>query len=257
MTGLQTIADGMRRWRFWTFLAWQDIKQRYRGSVIGPFWTVGHLALTIAGIGFLYSGLMNISQDGYFPFLAAGLLFWFLISSTVVDATNAFPQAGSILRQSSVPPIIFPLRIVVRNLIVFGHNMFVFVVVAVIFGTTPDPLPLLFTFPLLLVNLAWLSILVALMSARYRDLGQLISQLMGFFLFVTPIFWVPSAVSGFRSAYVLYNPFAHFLEIVRAPLMGEAPAGISIVVCSALAVIGWAVAIFALIRHQRKVVFWI
>ena len=106
-------------------------------------------------------------------------------------------------------------------------------------------------------KLAWLSILVALMSARYRDLGQLISQLMGFFLFVTPIFWVPSAVSGFRSAYVLYNPFAHFLEIVRAPLMGEAPAGISIAVCSALAVIGWIVAVFALIRHQRKVVFWI
>lgn len=257
MSDFQLILKGMKDRRFWTFLAWQDIKQRYRGSVIGPFWTVGNLALTVIGIGFLYAGLFGIALDGYFPFLTAGLLVWFLISNTVTDASVAFIHGAPILKQSQVSPVIFPLRVVTRNLIVLAHNFIVFAVVALLFRVIPDPLHLLYGFPLLILNLGWISVVVSLLATRYRDVGQLISQLMAFFLFITPVFWSPDTVSGARSAYVLYNPFAHMIEIVRAPLLGAAPDTVSVMAAAIAAVVGWLVALASLNAFQRRVVFWV
>lgn len=257
MTKYVMILNGLKNRRLWTFLAWQDIKQRYRGSVIGPFWTVGNLALTVLGIGFLYSALLGVELEGYFPFLSAGLLVWFFISVSITDATVAFVQGAPMLKQSRVSPVVFPMRVVARNLIVFAHNSIVFAVVAVLFRVMPDPVHFLYTFPLLVVNVIWISIVVGLIAARYRDIAQLIAQLMAFFLFVTPLFWSADSFTGARAAFVMFNPFTHLVEIVRAPLLGLAPDPQNLAVSAVMAVVGWIVALASLGAFQRRVVFWV
>ncbi|MGA9658702.1 MAG: hypothetical protein WBQ60_06355, partial [Asticcacaulis sp.] len=61
---------GLKDWRLWLFLGYQDIRQRYARSVLGPFWLVMGLGITIIGIGFLYSQIMKSDPGTYLPFIA-------------------------------------------------------------------------------------------------------------------------------------------------------------------------------------------
>ena len=72
--------EGLKKWKIWMALAWQDIKLRYRRSVIGPLWITLSMAITVYSMGFLYSRLFHMDLDSYFPYLVSGMLAWGVIS---------------------------------------------------------------------------------------------------------------------------------------------------------------------------------
>ena len=77
---VQDLWDGIRGTLLWLMLGWQDIKQRYRRSVIGPFWLTLSYGAMIAGMGPLYGSLLQQDISTYFPYLATGFVVWFLIA---------------------------------------------------------------------------------------------------------------------------------------------------------------------------------
>jgi ABC-type polysaccharide/polyol phosphate export permease len=255
-TPVWDVVTAFRRWPFWTFLAWQDIKQRYRGSKLGPFWTVANVAIVAAGIGVLYAAIFNQPTDTYIPFLTAGVVTWFFVANSISDATQAFQQAAMMIRQAALPVFAFPLRVVTRNLIVMGHNALVFVVVCLLFRNMPNLLWLIPGLLLVIVNVLWVTVLSALLGARYRDAIQIIQNLLTFFLFLSPIFWPPEQ-AGERAEMVRYNPIHHLIEVARAPALGEAPQMESVWVCLAMAVVGWIVALAAFLRFRHRIVHWL
>src|SRR5437879_10313747 len=100
---VQDLVDGARAYHIWGRLGWQDIRQRYRRSLLGPFWITISAAAMIGGIGLLYSQLLHQETDQYIPFLAVGLLVWFLFAALINDACLAFIGAEQFIKQVKLP----------------------------------------------------------------------------------------------------------------------------------------------------------
>src|SRR5580765_273080 len=101
----------------WPMLGWQDIKQRYRRSVIGPFWLTISYGAMIAGMGPLYGRLLQQNVSGYFSYLAIGFVVWILVSGIMTDTCNAFIAAEGTIKQMKLPLSIHVLRVVWRNIL--------------------------------------------------------------------------------------------------------------------------------------------
>src|SRR5687767_6111050 len=87
------IADfvgGVSAWRMWIRLGWQEIKRRYRRTVIGPFWTTLSLGIFIAVLGVVWARLWNQDPKTYLPFLCAGMLSWNLVQAMIIDGCSVF-----------------------------------------------------------------------------------------------------------------------------------------------------------------------
>ncbi len=241
-----------RRGLAWS-LAWHDVVSRYRGSILGPFWITISMGLMVLGIGLLYAKLFGISVAEFMPYVAMGIVFFGLMAGTINEGCDTFVQASSMLSQTSLPMFTFIWRTVLRNLINLAHHAVIIIGVILVFGLwrVMDVLPALGGLLLTVVNLAWISMLVAIASARFRDIPQFVMSVMQFAIFMTPVFWKPDAFPD-RHAFLTLNPFYHMLTTIRAPLLGQEADGLSYVVLAIMAVLGWALtfSVFAITRRR-------
>lgn len=256
--GLQDLARSIRRGQLWSALALQDIAARYRGSILGPWWITLTMAALIAGMSLLYARLMHLSLDQYVPMMTCGIVLWGFINSTITEGCDSFSGAAPIIKQSALPLFTFVLRTAARNLLVLAHNLIIVAAVAVMFGFWRQirPLDLAFGTVVLLANLLWIVLLVALASARFRDVPQIVAAGLQVAFFITPVFWRPDQLPG-RPVILVFNPFYHLLELVRSPLLGTPhPLHVrSIGVLMALA--GWGVVFPMFARNRRRLVHYL
>jgi ABC-type polysaccharide/polyol phosphate export permease len=252
------IRDGLLGWRLWTSLGWADIRQRYRRSVVGPFWMTLSMAILILTLGVIYGALFNMAIAEYLPFLTLGYLIWGLISNLVTEACGTFSGAAAFLKHSRLPKSVFVFRMVWRNLLMTAHNAVVYVIVAVIFDVAPSWWALSLPLALLAVaaNGAWMGLLLGMLAARFRDVAQIVGSLLQVIFFITPIIFKPEALGKHR-ALVELNPFTHFVAIVRDPMMGAAPALASWLVVLATTAVGCGLTYLAFVRLRARIVYWI
>jgi ABC-type polysaccharide/polyol phosphate export permease len=104
------LCDGFRAWPMWSSLGWQDIRQRYRRSVIGPLWITLSMGLLVGTLGVLYSRVFHTDINTYLPFLCLGFVIWGFLSSTANECCMAFIQGANIIKQGRVPFSIHVLR---------------------------------------------------------------------------------------------------------------------------------------------------
>jgi ABC-type polysaccharide/polyol phosphate export permease len=92
---------------------------------------------------------------------------------------------------------------------------------------------------------------------RFRDIQQLVAALIQVSIFITPIFWPAEYLSGsFRTIFVTFNPIYHFIEIVRAPLIGAVPPASSYIAVLVMTVLGW-LGTYALFRtFRQRIAYW-
>lgn len=211
--------------RLFYILGLQDIKQRYRRSVIGPLWITFSMALMTVCLGVLYSALFNMPINTFLPFLASGIIAWNLISTCLNESCDAYINAKSLIYQSSVSYWSHILRVIWRNVIIFGHNLIILPILLLIFGsqTTWTVLLAIPGFLLLIGNLIWMCTLLAILSTRFRDVPQIVQSVVQILFFLTPIMWTPSLLMDRSSSFFIeLNPFYHLIELVRAPILGNA-----------------------------------
>lgn len=239
-------------------LAWHDVVSRYRGSILGPFWITLSMGLMVLGIGFLYSRLLSISLEELMPYVALGIVFFGVISGVVNEGCDTFVQASGMLSQTSLPMFTFVWRTVLRNLINLAHHLVIVVAVLIWFGYWREANPLLALAGalFLIVNVSWMSMLAGIVSARFRDIPQIVISVMQFAFFMTPVFWRPDRF-GDQHIFLTLNPFYHMLEAIRAPLLGMPVSGLSYVVLSAMALLGWAVTFSVFAVTRRRIVHYL
>ena len=258
MLALLDIVNGARTAHLWGLLAWQDIRRRYRRSVLGPLWLTISMGVLVAALGTLYGTLLKADISEYVPHLALGFIFWSLISSLVGESCSAFISAEDIIKETDLPLSIHVYRVVWRNLLILGHNGAIFVVVALVFSIWPGATGLL-SIPgvvLLGMNGIWVGFALGIICARFRDVPPIVASVMRIAFFLTPIIWMPKQLTG-KAAFVDVNPFFHFLELVRAPLLGQAPGLVSWIVVSSITAGGWLVTFMLLHRYRRRIAYWI
>ena len=255
---LLDLVQGARAFRLWGLLAWQDVRQHYRRSLIGPFWATISMGVMVAALGLLFSTVFNTNLADYMPFLATGLVVWSLIASMVNEGCSAFINAESIIKQLKLPLSTHGYRVACRALIIFAHNLPILAIVALLFPTRPGWSALLAApgLALLCLNGVWACLLFSLVSARFRDVPLITASFMQVAFFLTPVFWRPEALPE-RAAVLQFNPFYHFLELVRAPLLGHAPGMISWLVATGITLAGWLVMFMFYCRCRQRIAYWL
>lgn len=252
------IVEGVALWRLWLRLGWNDILQRYSRSVLGPFWLTASMAVMVVALGVLYSQLFNQRIDEFLPFFCVGLLLWNLISSYLIEGGTLFTGSESYIKQIRLPYSMYVYRSSWAKLIIFAHNFVIYLGVLIYFQIWPGATSLLAVPGLVLVvlNGTIASLTIGIVSARFRDIPQIVASVVQILFFITPIFWKPESLKG--HAYVIdFNPFYHLLEIVRAPLLGNLPSAASYWSVLLLTLVNVAIAFAFFARYRARIAYWI
>lgn len=259
-TAIGDIVAATRRLHLVGMLGWQDVRQRYRRSLLGPFWLTISMGVMIGTIGLVFGQIFHSPMKVYLPFLAAGMILWGFISGVVTEGCDCFIAAEGIIKQLPIPLFVHVLRMVWRNLLILAHNIVIFPLVLLAVGRPMGWLALL-SIPGLLVaaaNLTWVALLLGVLCTRYRDLSQIIASLLQVLYFLTPIMWMPSSLPSGAGKYLLdFNPVYHILSIVRSPLMDELPSQSDWLVSLGICVVGWIVALVMYGRYKRRIAYWL
>lgn len=249
-----------RRFLF-AVLGWQDVRQAYRRSALGPFWLTIGMAVQILTMGLVFGLIFKAELTEYLPFLAISIIFWGLISSTINEGCTTFISAEAMIKQLTIPHYEYVLRTVWRNLVSAGHNLVILPVVLLCFSRFPSwtLVGLIPGLVILILNLSWLVWLLGIMSARFRDMPPIVASLLTIAFYVTPVMWYPKLIENNALAHVLLglNPLYHWLQIVRLPILGQWPTFENWGLAILSAGIGWAVTLIVFKRYKNMIAYWV
>ena len=259
---IAAIADlilGLGQWRICWVLAFSEIRQRYRRSTLGQFWLTISMAVMIGGIGLIYSYIFQQPMAQYIPFLGIGLIVWNLLSSLVNDLATCFISADTHLRAYPSPRSVIVYRTIARNFIVSAHNFLIVPLLLIIFQV-PVSFAIVLIIPavfLIALNAVWVGILLGTLCTRFRDLPQIVASVMQLVFFVTPILFRPAQLQERLWFITHLNPFASFIEIVRAPLLCQVPHLYNYLFVILCTLVGWAIALPFYGRFRSRIVYWL
>jgi ABC-type polysaccharide/polyol phosphate export permease len=253
--------EGLRNWRLWYRMSVLDIRRRYRRTILGPFWTSFSMALFIMGLGLVFSKLWKLDINEYIPFLTSGFIVWFPISAMILEGATVFVSSFGVVSVMPLPYSIFILNLVFRNFLVMGHHMVVYVLVAIFLTVDLNGVQLL-AIPaaaLVMINGVWVAIVVGIICARYRDLTPLFGNILQILVFMSPIFWPPAQLGerGVGIILVKMNLFYHFVELMRAPLLGKVPSTLTYLVVLGTTIVGWTFTLWFFGRYRHRIVYWL
>ncbi len=255
---LGDLASGFAQWRIWALLSWHDIKLRYRGSLLGPFWLTVSMGVMIGALAVVYGPLFDQDLGQYVPYLTCGFLAWGLILGLLTDGCLTFIGSDALIRQIRLPLSVFVYRVACRNAIVLAHNAVIYAAVLAVFRLWPGWTGLLALAGVagVMIGLLWAVLVFGMVCARFRDVAPIVSNVMQVAFFVTPIIWRPEDIKR-DSLLVDANPFHHFIEVIRMPLLGQPPAAASWAVVAVTGLAGWCLAIVLYRRFRSRIAFWV
>lgn len=254
---LQDIREGVALRELWLFLGWRDVKKHYSRSVIGPFWLTLSMGFMVLGLGVLYSEIFGTSVSEYLPTLAIGLILWGIINGLVTGSCTVFAKSGHAMRQIRLPFTVYIFQFVWEQTLTFLHNFLIYILVALFFGINPGLHVFLFVpaLALILLNGVFISMILGPFCARFRDVPMIVASVMQIAFFMTPIIWSVDRMPQ-RAWLLTANPFYHFIEIVRSPLLGKTGTienwAVSIGITLVMACV--ATAFFA--RTRSRIAYW-
>jgi ABC-2 type transport system permease protein len=254
------LGHGWRQRSLWGYLGWQDIKQRYRRSVLGPLWISISMGVIATAMGILYGTLFGEPIQTFLPYVATGLLIWNFINGCILEGSEVFIANEGLIRFLPAPISLHVYRLLWRQTLFFLHNLVIWLLLVIIF---PQPLSasVLLAIPaflLLLLNGCWLAVLAGIVATRFRDIPPIIASLTQLLFFMTPIVWSYDRLkSNPLSGYIELNPVMHFVEIVRQPLLGQPIVWRHWVVVGAITVVGSVVALVCMRNYRSRVAYWV
>ncbi len=257
------LAAGFGKRELWLHLGWQDIKQRYRRSVLGPIWITIATGTMAVALGGLYSTLFHLPLAEHLPYVTLGLIIWNLINASILEGADVFVANEGLIKQLPTPLSVHVYRLVWRQIILFAHNIVIFVVIAIIFPQPWKWTDLAFIPALMLIalNCVWVALCFGILATRYRDISPLLFSLVQLLFYMTPIIWNDQTLrdqgAGSWAKIIEFNPLLHYVDIVRAPLLGADQEIRHWVVVIALTIVGWIVTAFAMRQYRSRVAYWV
>ena len=256
--GLEDLRRGLLAFELWGYLGWHDIRQRYRRSLLGPFWLTLSTAIFVGAIGFLYAKFFGQPLARFLPFVAIGFIVWVMIQTSVTEACTVFIDAESVIKQIRMPFSAHVSRMLFRNVVIFLHNFAIVPVVMLAVGLSFRWALLILPVSLLLLawNCFWVALVLATVCTRFRDIPPIVTSLLQLVFFVSPVIWLPE-ILGNRGWVAEFNPVHHFMELFRAPALdGRVPLS-SLGVALAIALAGTALAFAVFARFRHRLAYWL
>ena len=243
------VAEGVRRWRSWTYLAIESVKNQYRRTVIGPWWLTLQTAAYVFGLAVLFGAIFQQPLDEFVPYVAGGFIGFTLLAGLTRQGADVFVNNATTLTSTRQP----------LSILVFRAAMIIAVFVAV--GIVPLSPALVLVVPAVLIILLnglaiglWLGPVVA----RFRDVGPFVTSILQVMMFFTPVFWrVDEIHPDSRSALLGWNPFAYLLGIFRDPLLGEIPSALTWTGVATVTAANVVLAFWVFARSRSRLPYWV
>jgi homopolymeric O-antigen transport system permease protein len=253
--GLRTVRN-LRKGFTW---AWLDTVCQYRRSKIGPLWeTINVLVMTL-GIAVVSSAVIGGAVSQLIGYIGLGIIVWTAITAQIGEGASTFLHNREYILSSNLSIDLYAARMIFRIFITFCHHIVLYFV-GIAIGLISLHWSALLALPgilLLFVNGFWVIVLLALVCARFRDVELIVRNLLQLAFFVTLVFWDYRHIVSDRKYIIDYNVLFYFLEIVRAPLLGEVPPLQTYVIVLAVTVVGYALALLAYRGMLRNLAFFV
>jgi ABC-type polysaccharide/polyol phosphate export permease len=238
----------------------QDIKVRYRRSSLGVFWITINMAISITVLSFVFGVLFNTPIKDYIPYLGIGLILWGFVSTNINESCTLFISAKENILNLKMNYSFYILRALWRNIIILAHNILIIAIVFLVFQKQLSITSLYFIpgFILLVLNLTWMMFLIAIICTRYRDVSQIVLNIMQILFYLTPIIWFEEKFNNsFIYEVFSLNPFYHLLSIMRSPLLGQIPSSNNWIVSIVFLIIGSIITSLFFARFKHKIAYWL
>jgi len=245
----------------YSFLAKQDIRNRFRRSIFGVWWLVIQNLSFVLIANLVWARLFSVNSAEFIPFLALGLAVWGIVVAVNVESCMIFVNNRHYITQFALPKAIFVLRFMYAQFYYYSIALITSLVILILFGSLRVA-GLLYVIPglfILMLYATYSSIVFAYIGCRYRDLQYALSNFFSILFIVTPIIFPAEILVKKGVTAVLYlNPFVSFIEIIRVPLLNGSFAPvqyyiISIMVLSCLFIMQkWIEK-----RWDKRVIFWL
>jgi ABC-type polysaccharide/polyol phosphate export permease len=253
------IRQGLKLFPLWSSLAWQDIRQRYKRSLLGPFWITASTGVMILAMGPLYGALLGQNVSDYIKYLSVSMIIWSFISTCINEAGSVFISSEGYIKQVPLPFSIYVFRLIARNILILLHNVLIVFVVLIVFPSVYSESLFLVPIGLFLVtcNLFWIVLLIGLLSTRFRDIPQLVSNVVQVAFFLSPIIWKVDMLNVKSQYLANINPLYHFMEVIRAPLFGEPFRNMSWTVTLSSLIAGSIFTFFVFTKYRSRITYWL
>jgi ABC-type polysaccharide/polyol phosphate export permease len=258
-SAIKDLSKALEAWRIWVLLGTNDIRQRYRRSTLGQFWITATIAVTVVGLGIVYSAIFQAPIEQYLPYVAAGFVVWFLITLMITDGCTTFLDSEGYAKQLTVPLSVYVLRTWFRILVTFAHNAIIIPLVLLIF-LVPVGWAVLLVVPgicLVALNGLWMMLLLGTLCARFRDLPQIVSSFIQVLFFVTPVMFRSDQLPARARAVMDLNPFAALLAVARDPILGRVPSPLEYAIVTGMLLVGWIMALLVYGRYRTRITYWL
>lgn len=237
----------------WIALAAEDIGDQHRRTTLGPLWLLVNYLLFAATFIFLFNP--NPADHAYPVYVATGLLVWYYLMEALSLAAGLFQREEAFIRGTTLPLSVYIMRTVLQCLIRAIYALIGCVLILVLAGIPPTA-TWLWALPglaiVILVTPALITVF-AIAGAFFPDSNFLVGNFMRVGMFITPVFWSGAGETGLRGALYYFNPFTYFLEIVRMPLVDGTVPWSALLLCAAITLVMWGLALFLLGRHRRQI----
>ena len=210
----------------------RDLKARYRGSVLGFFWSFINPLLLLLIYSFVFTTVLPGTHpqelEPYALFMFCGILPWTWFSSSLLESSNVLIAGGNLIKKVLFPAEVLPIVTVLANMVHFFLGLPILAAFLIYYRRPLDPVELLW-FPVIIVVqgvlTTGLSLLLAALTVHFRDLKDILANLLTFWFFATPIIYpMQAAPEGMRTALNL-NPMAHLAISYQEVLFYPGPFG--------------------------------
>lgn len=208
----------------------RDLKARYRGSVLGFFWSFVNPLLLLSIYTFVFTQVLDAPRGGHQPyalFMFCGLLPWTWFASSLAESSTVLIAGGNLIRKVLFPAEVLPIVTVLATLVHFGLGL---LIVAGAIAWVPDVtvdwrdlpwLPVIVAVQLMLT--LGLALLLSSFTVHFRDLRDLVTNLLTLWFWATPIIYPIDIVSPRWRPLLDFNPFTHLAVAYQQVLFVAGP----------------------------------
>ncbi len=256
---LVDVTSGFAKREIWLNFAWEEVLSRYHRSALGLFWIVFGYAFFVGGVAFFFGGFSSMGIANFTIYVGLGYAAFQFLVANVVDGCAVFSGSASWIKSTTLPYSIYVYKSISRSLLSFALQLAA-VAVAMLYWQPEWKWNVILIIPalgLFLLNAVALQYLCGLIAARYRDVTHLVGTITRILIFTTPILWVREERTGIIALVADLNPLTHYVEIFRAPLMGQDIRPIAWLVVLGCTLVCWILTAIAADRMQRRLAFWV
>lgn len=229
---LQNLAKLFRYRGLIQTLVVRDLKARYRGSVLGFFWSFFNPLLLLLIYTFVFTkvmvGIHSPDMEPYALFMFCGILPWTWFSSSLLESSNTLIAGGNLIKKVLFPAEVLPIVTVLANMVHFFLGLPILVLFLVYYQRPVDPVELLWFPVIILIQLVLttgLALLLSALTVHFRDLKDLLGNLLTLWFFATPIIYPMQEAPPDLRWWLNLNPMTHLMISYQEVLFFPGPHG--------------------------------